>query len=184
VLGSAFIAPAQGLEEWVDVFQNRGVWCGTVTREIVSRLGEIYCGGERGLMGEIAELIERYAPRHTARRQEVAQSLSGLACAKVSTRTRWFEAPPPLVSFLARSFSIENELFASPTDRCPHIPHYWSMFNADSAFGANYNAFSAAWTGANYMCPDFTSACLYKACRWALESIDRNNCCKVYEGLN
>jgi ribonuclease HI len=71
---------------------------------------------------------------------------------------------------LSDILGIQAERFASPLDRSPHIPDYWSAHPADSVFGARHDAFSEVWTGCSVAHPGANPTLTEKATRWAIAS--------------
>ena len=81
-------------------------------------------------------------------------------------------SPDLLVSTLNEVFGPATERFASPMDRNTHSPSYWAAFKQDQLFGANHDAYSAAWTGLSYAHPGSDDKACEKALRWAIASAD------------
>jgi ribonuclease HI len=79
-------------------------------------------------------------------------------------------APPPLMRHVLRAFHILREPFATPIDRHPEIPHYWSPDPRDSAFGANHDAYSSPFRSGSFCHPNHRAADVFRALEWAIAS--------------
>ena len=53
-----------------------------------------------------------------------------------------------------------------------HVTSYYSLQEEDQLFGANYNAYSTKWTGGPQARPEYESAAMDKAVRWAKASCE------------
>ena len=67
---------------------------------------------------------------------------------------------------------LTTERFASPVNFSPHLTGYYSLQEEDQLLGANYNAYSTRWTGASQARPEYESAAMDKAVRWAIASCE------------
>jgi ribonuclease HI len=79
-------------------------------------------------------------------------------------------APPDLMRRILQAFRIRHERFATPIDRHPEIPHYWTPDAKDAVFGANYDAFSSPFTDGTFCHPNHRTKDVFRTLEWAITS--------------
>jgi ribonuclease HI len=79
-------------------------------------------------------------------------------------------APPDLMRRVLQAFRIRHERFATPIDRHPEIPHYWTPDAKDAIFGANHDAFSSPFMDGTFCHPNHRTEEVFRALEWAVTS--------------
>jgi hypothetical protein len=105
---------------------------------------------------EVVHLLHRY-------RNKAKANMHG---PRVNLRNHW-ATPTAIQQALTDCFTLSTELFASPLNVNPASRHYCSAHARDAVFGATHDAYSAAWTGAVQLNPEYESADLLQAVKWA-----------------
>ena len=96
---------------------------------------------------------------------------NGYKKGNIETRTaQEWSTPDGFMQAMAEGLTLTTERFASPLNFSRHLTSYYSMYEEDEVFGANYNAYSTRWTGASQAAPEAGSAAADKAVRWAMAS--------------
>lgn len=106
-------------------------------------------------------LLSRYKDGHTQGNKE-----TGL-------KQEWSK-PEGFMKALAKGLSLTTESLALPLNFSPHFTSYYSIYEEDQLFGANYNAYNTKWTGASQATPGTGSAATNKAVRWAIASAEQS----------
>ena len=88
--------------------------------------------------------------------------------------TQEWSTPDGFMQAMAGGLTLTTERFASPLNFSPHLTGYYSMYEEDEVFGANYNAYSTRWKGASQATPEAGSAAADKAVRWAIASAEES----------
>ena len=93
---------------------------------------------------------------------------------------------PDLMKAISK-LGITQERFASPLDHSIHIPTYWSQYEQDQLFGAQWNAYTRPWDGTSVAHPEHEARGMNKAVRWAIASAVQaelpehaNNTCTIF----
>jgi ribonuclease HI len=107
---------------------------------------------------EACHLLKRYRNK--------AKSDTGT---RVNLRNHW-ATPGAVQQALIDAFGITTEIFASPLNVHPATQSYHSAYARDAVFGATHDAYSAVWTGAVQLNPEYEPADLLKAVKWAQAS--------------
>ena len=87
--------------------------------------------------------------------------------------TKWQNqacSPLNITKCMTDYFEIRCERFASPLNADPSWPHYFSMYQEDSAYGAKHDAYSCPWTGISLANPEHDHHQMNKSVRWAIGS--------------
>ena len=115
---------------------------------------------------EVAKLLIRYQEGYCPHKSKHWQ------CTKLENH---IATPDEYMHALKVGLDIDCERFASPLNFNPEIPQYYSMYEQDRVFGANFNAFSSKWTGASQAKPEFEPEAMEKALRWAILSAEQSD---------
>ena len=156
-----------------DVYGPNGKVLGSLTTERASILQKAYCqvhndtakGSQAtnrtnaSFAHAVAGLLTRYQEGH----------VSGEARTKL--KNHW-ATPDKYMQALIQGLSLETERFASPLNFTPSMRQYFSLYEADAAFGANHNAFSCPWNGASQCNPEYEPEDMEYAVRWAIVSAE------------
>jgi hypothetical protein len=156
--GKPFVELQEG-DTVAHTFTRNGRHAGSCTQTRLMLLARHYQGAD--FAADVVSLLTRYAPHNRHLRDTQSRT---------STRLEWC-TPHSLTDALSSVFGLSHELFAHPLNHAPSIPNYWTPYRADEKFGARYDAYSWAWTGACYMNPEYSEDQLFKSIRWALEAV-------------
>jgi ribonuclease HI len=78
--------------------------------------------------------------------------------------------PDRYMAVIHSHFNTMHERYSSPLNYNPLHKAYWTMYAEDAVFGASHDAFSTPWLGASQANPEYESADMEKAVRWAIHS--------------
>lgn len=89
-----------------------------------------------------------------------------------SNMQQHWSTPDAYMKAMKEGLQLSTERFASPLNFSPHLTSYYSLQEEDQLFGANYDTYSTKWTGASQARPEYESAAMDKAVRWAIASCE------------
>ena len=144
------------------VYDSRGHCTHTISKERLQQLAarhQASGGAQDGFAMDVTALLHRY--KNNTTNKDLGK--------QVQMKNHW-ACPDALMGVLREHLHLDGERFASPLNVNSHNTKYWTAFAADSAFGAQHDAFSEPWTGATEANPEYENADMDQAVTWAFYS--------------